>query len=40
MSDWGWVFLGFSITYASIAGYLVSLARRQAGLRRQAETQR
>ena len=34
MPEWGWVALGFGITYAAMGGYLVSLRHRAALVRR------
>ena len=37
MSEWGWVTLGFAITYGAMSGYLYSLRRRAAAVRRRLE---
>lgn len=36
MSEWSWVFLGYTIAYTAIAGYLLSLRVRQARAKRRA----
>lgn len=40
MSEWSWVALGFSVTYASITGYVISLHRRRSRMRRLLERAR
>lgn len=37
MSEWGWVALGFGITYGAMGGYLLTLLRRAATVRRRLE---
>lgn len=37
MPEWMWVTLGFTVTYGSIIGYFVVLARRRAVVRRERE---
>lgn len=34
MSEWAWVALGFGITYGAMGGYLLTLRRRAAAVRR------
>ena len=34
MPEWGWVALGFGITYTAMGGYLLSLRQRTAAVRR------
>lgn len=35
--EWAWVAAGYSITFAALAGYVLSLARRAARIRRHRE---
>ena len=37
MSEWGWVALGFGITYGAMGGYLLTLRRRAAAVRQRLE---
>ena len=37
MSEWGWVALGFGITYGAMGGYLLTLRHRAAAVRRRLE---
>lgn len=40
MSEWGWVALGFGITYGAMGGYLLTLRQRAATVRRRLEQPR
>lgn len=33
MTEWAWVALGYGLTFAALAGYVVSLSRRAARVR-------
>ncbi|WP_281173187.1 hypothetical protein [Actinotalea ferrariae] len=37
MTDWGWVMLGFGVTYGSMAVYIATLRARTSRARRQLE---
>ena len=37
MPDWGWVAVGFGITYVAMGGYLLSLRQRAAAVRRRLD---
>lgn len=37
MSEWSWVALGFTVTYASMTGYAITLYRRRKKVRQELE---
>lgn len=37
MTDWGWVLLGFAVTYGSMAVYIATLRTRTTRVRRRLE---
>ena len=37
MSEWGWVALGFGVTYGAMGGYVLALRRRAGAVRRRLE---
>jgi len=38
MSDWGWVAFAYSVTFGTVAGYILILGRRLSRTRRRLET--